>query len=287
MLHAFHYEPQGQRQQFEPREAQENLKQRQMHLHFSLDLHLNLGARLRRASRSTIGRVTTIFAAFMGALALALCPYWTQAHGVQTPPTLDTLFSLAGHLVFAGVLLGVGTVLLGGIPLVVSAWRTRPRSRILFLLPILASLPAIACSLLSAFIMLLSNQPPPFFPILPLLFYGGTVVSTIAINRAIRQARIADGWLRLANHLSRVVVVGMVVMFIGVVLWGFALVLAMPGGVAMLVPRLPLAFGMLLAVVVALWASIFRVQPPASQPHPRDASPAEGDSSGEPRGYRG
>ncbi len=167
MLHAFHYEPQGQRQQFEPREAQENLKQRQMHLHFSLDLHLNLGARLRRASRSTIGRVTTIFAAFMGALALALSPYWTQAHGVQTPPTLDTLFSLAGHLVFAGVLLGVGTVLLGGIPLVVSAWRTRPRSRILFLLPILASLPAIACSLLSAFIMLLSNQPPPFFPILP------------------------------------------------------------------------------------------------------------------------
>ncbi len=288
MLHAFHYEPQGQRQQFEPREAQENLKQRQMHLHFSLDLHLNLGARLRRASRSTIGRVTTIFAAFMGALALALSPYWTQAHGVQTPPTLDTLFSLAGHLVLAGVLLGVGAVLLGGIPLVVSAWRTRPRSRILFLLPILASLPAIACSLLSAFIMLLSNQPPPFFPILPLLlFYGGTVVSTIAINRAIRQARIADGWLRLANHLSRMVVVGMVLMFIGVVLWGFALVLAVPGGVAMLVPRLPLAFGMLLAVVVALWASIFRVQPPASQPHPRDASPAEGDSSGEPRGYRG
>jgi hypothetical protein len=113
MLHAFHYEPQGQRQQFEPREAQENLKQRQMHLHFSLDLHLNLGARLRRASRSTIGRVTTIFAAFMGALALALSPYWTQAHGVQTPPTLDTLFSLAGHLVFAGVLLGVGTVRFG------------------------------------------------------------------------------------------------------------------------------------------------------------------------------
>lgn len=66
MLHAFHYEPQGQRQQFEPREAQENLKQRQMHLHFSLDLHLNLGARLRRAEHATIGHVTTIFAAFMG-----------------------------------------------------------------------------------------------------------------------------------------------------------------------------------------------------------------------------
>jgi hypothetical protein len=160
---------------------------------------------------------------------------------------LDALFGLAGHLALAGALLGVGAVLLGGIPLVISAWRTSPRSRFLFLLPILASLPTIACALLIAFMTLLGMQPPPFFPILPvLLFYGGTVVSTIAINRAIRQARIADGWLRLANHLSRVVVVGMVLMFIGVVLWGFALVLAVPGGVAMLVPRLPLAFGMLL-----------------------------------------
>ena len=288
MLHAFHYEPQGQRQQFEPREAQENLKQRQMHLHFSLDLHLNLGARLRRAEHATIARVTTIFAAFMGALALVLSPYWTQAHGVQTPPTLDTLFSLAGHLVLAGALLGVGAVLLGGIPLVISAWRTSPRSRFLFLLPILASLPTIACALLSAFMTFLGMQPPPFFPILPvLLFYGGTVVSTSAIIRAIRQAKIADRWLRFANHLSRLVAVGMVLMFVGVVLWGVALALAVPGGVAMLVPRLPLAFGMLLAVVVALWASIFRVQPPASQPRPHDISPSEVASSGEPRGYRG
>ena len=135
---------------------------------------------------------------------------------------------------------------------------------------------------------LLGMQPPPFFPILPvLLFYGGTVVSTSAIIRAIRQAKIADRWLRFANHLSRLVAVGMVLMFVGVVLWGVALALAVPGGVAMLVPRLPLAFGMLLAVMVALWASIFQVQPPASQPRPHDISPAEGDSSGEPRGYRG
>ena len=123
IIHAFHYEPQGQRQRFEPREAQEH-DLGQMHLHFSLDLHLNLGARLRRAEHATIARVTTIFAAFMGALALALSPYWTQAHGVQTPPMLDALFGLAGHLVLAGALLGVGAVLLGGIPLVISAWRT-------------------------------------------------------------------------------------------------------------------------------------------------------------------
>jgi hypothetical protein len=290
MIYTVHYEPQSQRQQFEPREQQGN-NLWQMHLRLSFHFHLDLGARLRRARHTPVARVTTIFAAFMGALALALSPYWTQAHSVQTPPMLDALFSLAEHLVLAGALLGVGTVLIGGLPLAVSAWRTSPRSRILFLVPILASLPTIACSLLSAFIMLLSNQPPPFFPTLPvLLFSGGTVVSTIAINRTIRQARIADRWLRLANHLSRLVVVGMVLMLIGTVLWGFVLALAVPGGVAMLIPRLPLPCGMFLAVMVALWASFWRVQPPVSQPRPHDASPAagdSGDSSGEPQGYRG
>jgi hypothetical protein len=287
MIHTVHYEPQSQRQRYAPREQQENSRE-QAYLHLSFHFRLNLGARRRRTSRSLVARVTTIFAAFMGALALVLSPYWTQVHAVQTPPMLDALFGLAGHLVFAGALLGLGAVLLGGIPLVVSAWRTSPRSRFLFLVPILASLPAIACYLLSVFIMLLSGQLPPFFPILPvLLFYGGTIVSTIAINRAIRQARIADRWLRLANHLSRLVVGGMVLMFIGVVLWGVALALVVPGWFAALVPRLPFALGMLLAVVVALWASIFRVQPPTSQPSPHDVSPSEVESSGEPRGYRG
>jgi hypothetical protein len=91
----------------------------------------------------------------------------------------------------------------------------------------------------------------------------------------------------LANHLSWLVVVGMVLMLIGVVLWGVALVLTVPGWFVVLVPRLPLPCGMFLAVMVALWASIFRVQPPASQPSPHDASPSGIDSSGEPRGNRG
>src|SRR5258708_39835755 len=175
MIHAVHGEPQSQRQRFEPREQQGNdLERRQVDLLLSLHLRLNLGVPRRRTSRSIVARVTTIFAAFMGALALALSPYWTQAHGIQTPPMLDALFGLAGHLVLAVALLGVGAVLLGGIPLVISAWRTSPRSRFLFLLPILASLPTIACALLIAFMTLLGMQPPPFFPILPfLLSYGG------------------------------------------------------------------------------------------------------------------
>ncbi|BCL79241.1 hypothetical protein ccbrp13_17060 [Ktedonobacteria bacterium brp13] len=285
MIHTVYYEQQGQRQRFEPREHQGNDLE-QSSLHLSLSLHLDLDTRLRRARHTLIARVTTIFAAFMGALALALGPVWTQAQGVSPLPTLEALFGLAGHLVFAGALLGVGAVLTGGIPLVASAWRTSPRSRRLLLVPILASLPTIACALFFAIMMPLGIQRPPL--ILPaFLFYGGTVVSTIAIIRAIRQARIADTWLRWANHLSWLVVGGMVLMLIGVVCWGLALVLMAPGWFAVLIPWLPFPFGMLLAVMAALWASFWRVQPPASQPWPHDASPSEVASSGEPRGDRG
>lgn len=285
MIHTAYYEPQGQRQRYAPREQQENSRE-QAYLHLSFHFRLNLGGRRRRTSRSIVARVTTIFAAFMGALALVLSPYWTQARGTQTPPALEALFGQAGYLVIAGALLGVGAVLLGGLPLVVSAWRTSPRSRFLFLVPILASLPTIACALFFALMMPLGIQRPPL--ILPvLLVYGGVVVSTIAIIRAIRQARIADTWLRLANHLSRLVAAGMVLILAGVVLWGIALVLVVPGWPAALAPWLLLASGIFLAVMVALWASFWQVQPPTSQPRPHDISPSEIDSSGEPRGYRG
>jgi hypothetical protein len=183
------------------------------------------------------------------------------------------------------VLSGLGAVLLGGIPLVVSAWRTSPRSRVLFLVPILASALVIACALFIVFLMTMGVQRPPLiFPVL--LFYGGAAVSTIAIIRAIRQARIADRWLRLANHLSWLVVGGMVLMCIGAACWGFALVLIVPGWFAVLLPWLLLASGMFLAMMVALWAAFWKVQPSTSQPRPHDASPSEDDSSREPRGDR-
>lgn len=291
MIHFVHYEPQGQRQRFEPQERQSNLEQNQMYLHFSLDFRLNLDRRLRRARHTLhtpLARVTTIFAAFMGALVLALSPYWIQARSTFTLPAFVTLFNLSGYLIIAGALLGVGATLLGGVPLVVSAWRTNARSRLLFLVPILASLPTIACSLLSVFIMLLNNQPPSFFPLLPvLLFYGGTAVSVGAIIRAIRQASIADRWLRLANQLGWLVVGGIVLIFIGVVLWGVALVLVVPGWFAVLIPRLPLLCGMFLAVMVALWACFWRVLPRASQPRPHEVSSSENASSEELRGDRG
>lgn len=295
MIHAFHYEPHGQRQRFESREQQgSDLEQRQIHLHLSLHLHLNLVTRVRRAEHAALARVTTIFAAFMGALSMALS-LWIQVYARMLPMP-GSLSGLAGPLLFAGALLGLGAVLLGGLPLVVSAWRASPRSRFLFLVPILTSLLAMAYYLFVVFLTPLGILGPPFFSILPaLLFYGVPFVSTIAITRAIRQATIADTWLRFVTHLSRLVVVGMVLMLVGVVLWGVALALVAPGWFAVLLPSLTFpwhswllfALGMLLAVMVALWASFRHMHPPASQPRPHDALPSEVDSSGEPRGYRG
>jgi hypothetical protein len=116
---------------------------------------------------------------------------------------------------------------------------------------------------------------------LALLFYGLPLVSTIAINQAIRQAKIADGWLRFATHLSRVVVLALLLMLAGVVLWGFALALYAPGWFVVLVPLLDfpwnswllITLGMLLAVIVALWTSFSPVQAPISQPLPHDDPP--------------
>lgn len=284
LIHALCYEPRGQRQRFEPREQQSHeVRNRHLHLHLNLHLHLDLSVRLRRVSPTAVARVTTIFAAFLGALSMALSLYLQQAtSNLQQAP----LFTLAGNIIQGGAWLGLIAVLLGGIPLVVAAWRSTPRSRNLLLGGLCAPWLIIFLLLLN----MMAHLGPTFGNILfPLLFYGGPLLSTIAITRALRQAEIADKWLRFATHLSRLVVLGMVLMLVGVVLWGFALALFAPGWFAVLLPLLafPWDSWLLIAVVVALWASFRQVHPPASQPRPKDASPFDVDSSQEPRGYRG
>lgn len=69
MINALRYEPRGQRQQFEPRNWQRD-ETRYKHIH--LNLHLHPGMRIRRFSQPTIASITTIFAAFIGALSMAL-----------------------------------------------------------------------------------------------------------------------------------------------------------------------------------------------------------------------
>jgi hypothetical protein len=165
----------------------------------------------------------------MGALSMALTLLLQVS--VRDVP-MQPLFTLAGNVIFAGALLGLGAVLIGGSPLVVSAWRSTPRSRFLLIVPLLAIVLSIPIFILLKAVMGAVFHPTMddlFYPLqnarLALVFYGVPIISTIAINRTIRQAPISDKWLRFARLPSRLVVFGMLLMLIGVLLWGFSLAL--------------------------------------------------------------
>jgi len=269
MIHVLRYEPFGQRQQFESREQRRPRRREQKHIHLHLHLHLGLGARTRQFSQPSVARVTRMFAAFMGALSMALT--LNDQVSVRDIPTQMPLFTLAGNLILGGALFALVIVLLGGIPLVISAWRSTPRSRFLLLVPLLTFVLVIVYYILYVifffFVQLMTDGALTlghtfnnFVDALP--FYGFPIISTIAINRAMRRATLPDKWLRFADMLSRLVVLGILLMFTGVLLWGFALALFAPGWFAVLLPLvdfpwnswLLIFLGMFIALIAALWA---------------------------------
>jgi hypothetical protein len=139
MINALRYEPQGQRQRFEPREQQgSDTGQRHMHLH--VHVQLTLGARRahrRRFLQPTTARVTAIFAAWIFALSMALS--FTVMSSTSFP-FVGPHIALAGQIMFIGALIGSSAVFFGGLPLVVETWRANPRSRLLLMSPLLALL---------------------------------------------------------------------------------------------------------------------------------------------------
>jgi hypothetical protein len=168
------------------------------------------------------------------------------------------LFTWAGHLILGGTLLGLGAVLLGGLPLVISAWRSTPRSRFLFLVPFMAVVLTFALIALGTFL----PDPVVRSALFVAPLYILPFISTLTITRAFRQAPIANKWLRFANRLSPLVVLGMLLMLVGVLLWGFALALFASGWFFSFLPLLTfpwnswllIAFGMLIAFLVAMFA---------------------------------
>lgn len=255
MIHRLRYEPQGQHQRFEPREPwQQEAGSRQIHLH--VHLQLNLSQRLHRFSQTTLARLTTLFAAFIGVLSMALTLYGqviVRLIDMQAP-----LFTWAGHLILGGALLGLGAVLLGGLPLVISAWRSTPRSRFLFLVPFLAGGLTFAVIVLGRFMPYQAEREA----LLVVPLYALPFISTLAITRALRHATIAGKWLRFANRLSPLVVLGMLLMLVGVLLWGFAMALFAPDWFFSLLPFLTfpwnswllIALGLLIAFLNAVFA---------------------------------
>ena len=281
MNHALRYGSQHQR--FESREQQSSAMR---HKHIHLHLHLHLCTRMRRSSQTTVARLTRIFAAFMLALSMALSFFLMTISGYNF---VGPRINLAVNAMTIGSLIGFGALLLGGIPLVVAAYRSSPRSRFLFALPSYAL--AFALSIVLSFMFwnrgLIIDTGALIGPFLLSLFlYGMPIITTIAINRGIRQAVLPDKWLRFAAILSRVVVLGLLLMVGGMLLWGATVAIFLPQVFPQLLSLLTLPWnswllqliGMLIALVVAAQA-LFSQVAASSRPRPHDDSPNDAPSS--------
>lgn len=334
MINALRYDGPGQR--FEPRKRQSGeLRQRHIDLHLNLHIRLSLGARrfhMRRLWKPTAARVTTIFAAFMGALSMVLS-FFIMSNGGGfhfMGPHID----LANNIMLIGALLGSGAILLGGLPLVIQAWRSTPRSRLLLSVPLLIALGLLAfvpgmslfgivnMPLLLAELLLLAALWRPTWrkrslflllalfvltmplglmlpygigrtiwiwwfggntgiAILTFLFYGIPLVSTIAIVRAIRRAKLSDRGLRFTTIPSLLVVGGMLLMIAGMLIWAGTVLFFLPSIFSQILGLLTLPYnswllqfiGMLIALIVALFAIFRRPRGRGNaQPHAHDNS---------------
>lgn len=195
-----------------------------------------------------------------------------------------------------GALLGLGAVLLGGLPLAIETWHSTPTSRLLLLTPLLA--------ILTPFLLLLLPFLPVFHHlngdvVFTFLLYAVPLLTTIAIVRALHRAQPSDKRLRLLRFTripSLLVVGGMLLMLAGLLLWGGTVLYFLPAAFFQLLALLTLPthswllelIGMLIALAVALFALVSDIHAPERrQAHPKDASPADVDWPEEPRGYRG
>lgn len=345
MINALRYDGPGQR--FEPRRRQSSeLRQRHIDLHLNLHIHLSLGARrlhMRRLWQPTATRVTMIFAAFIGALSMALS-FFIMSNGPF--PFMGPHIDLAGNLMLIGALLGLGAIVLGGLPLMIAAWRSTPRTRLLLSVPFLIILGVLALTpvgilfgivnapLLLAELLLLAalwrptwrrrftfmllslfvlTMPLAYFlpysiqhifmsqwfsgnvgtAILTFFFYSIPLVSTIAIVRAIRQAKLSDRVLRFTTIPSLLVALGMFLMIAGMLIWAGTVLFFLPEIFPRILGLLTLPYnswllqfiGMLIALIVILRAIFWRPRGRGkAQPHTHDDSPSDMASPRE-RGY--
>jgi hypothetical protein len=86
----------------------------------------------------TVTQLTRIFAAFMGALFLALCFLVSQNDSVGSVVAAHPPLMLAQMVFFASVLFALAVVLCTGIPLAVVAWRSTPSVRFFLVMPFVA-----------------------------------------------------------------------------------------------------------------------------------------------------
>lgn len=156
-------------------------------------------------------------------------------------------------LAMSGALIASLMVLYGNLSLTIAVWRLTPppRIRMSLLIPFVITALLLLSLIFSAFLGTLLGPFSFIGPIgsmigsvllynipiignlgnllVSILICGTPIISTIAINRGMQQATIPEKWLRLARLPSRLVVFALIVMFLGLLFWGFYFAILAPG----------------------------------------------------------
>ena len=288
MIYALRYEPQDQRQRFEPQEQQSGEQQEQDgHIHLHFHLNLTFRARQRRSTPPNAIRFTRIFAALVGATVI---PLWLFGAIAQEGGMSTTLSILAG-IFLAGLALAWG---FGCLPLLVSAWRASPRVGFLLLVLLLiipfSLWPGLWLFAIMRLLGILWIGPglPLLLLLLLLLLYVHPLISALLLACVSREVRALRQTATAHSRLSLVIVSGMALMLLGGLLLNLFVMLSTPL-VSPAPPFSALLFlpAMCAAVIVAI-RTLFGLSHSceSTRARPKDASPSDVDSSGEPRGYR-
>jgi len=271
MIHALRYEPQGQRQRFEPQEQQE--QDRHIHLH----LHLNLTFRARQRRSIPTPNATRIMRIFAALVAATLIPLWLL--GASAQESMSPTLSWIGGIFLAGLALAGG---FGCLPLLVSAWRSTPRVGFLLLVLLLiiplTLFPGLWLFAIMPLLGILGIRPGLPFLLFLLLFYVHPLISAILLACVSREARALRQTATAHAGLGFVIASGMVLMLLGGLLLNLFVMLSSGP------PLQPLLFlpAMCGAVIVAIYTlfGLFR-SPVSTQARPKDTSPSDVDSPGE------
>ncbi len=275
MIHALQYEPQGQRQRFEPQEQQRAERGEQdRHIHLHLHLNLTFRASQQRSTHPNAMRITRIFAALLAATVIPLGVFifaFSIHDGLPDP--LLSLGNLPLVLLFADLALAWG---FGCLPLLVSAWRASPHGRFRLFGPLVLLL---SSSLFFLLAFGFGAIPPRLMellvmPVLFPLFFVQPLITALLLMWVSREAHALRQTASAHRRLSFVVVSGMVLALLGELLW---YLFAMVGGGMLLVVVPPVTFA---AVIVAIYTLLESRK--STQARPKDASPSDVDSPGEP-----
>jgi len=269
MIQALRYEPQVQRQRFDPHEQQDR------HLHLHVHLNFTFRARKARSIHANVNHLTRIFAILLAATVIPLASFAFSIHDGPPDPLLS-LGNLPFVLLFLGLALAWG---FGYLPLLVSAWRGGPHERFRLLVPLILLL---SSSFLFLLALVVGAIPDPLMvlvlPLLVFLFLAQPLIMALLLMWISREARALRRTAGAQSRSSFVVVSGLVLALLGELL-GY---LTMGGG-GMLSTIVPLVI--CAAVIVAIWT--FLESRKSAQARPKDVSLFDVDSSEEPRGYRG